>query len=423
MKNLKMLSLFLAGILAALAVSGTAYGWGESNPKAIGMGGAYTALARNLDAPYWNPANLALSDGGRFSINIFSAGVGVNNNSFSLADYNKYNGSYLNDGDKQDILNSIPRSGLSLDALAEASALNFSVGNFALTAKGFGASKVNLDRDPLELLLYGNAVKREVSFANSYSEGYGLADLSLSYGYMLMAWQSGEFAVGASAHYLRGLAYQKIVEAQGGVATTDTGFVGNGTMRMRTALGGSGLSFDAGLALRFNQSWYFSAAWQNLYSMLQWNSDTEETLYMFDMQPITIEGAADSTQSDSLVTSSDSTYSVGAFKSDLAPTVRLGLAKRYRKLTWSLDWSQAIASRPGQGINPRLAGGIEYLPLNFLPLRAGAAFGGNKGSLYSFGFGLHFGPYNFDLGMANSGTPWPANTKGFELAVAMGLYF
>jgi len=416
--EITLLSALLVAILAA-----SAFGWGESNPRAIAMGGAYTALAKNLEAPYWNPANLGLSTNKGFSINMFNVGVGLRNNSFSLSDYNKYNGKFLTDGDKEDILNSIPADGLSLDVLAEASVLNFSFGSLAVTYKGYAATKANLDRDPFELLFYGNAVKHDVSLSNTASEGYGIGDAAFSYGYSPMVWSDGELSVGASAHYLRGIAYQKILEAQGGVSTTDSGFVGSGQMTMRTALGGSGFAFDGGLAVRFKKDWLFSAAWQNIYSKLIWNNDTEETFFTFDMQPITIESAADSTASDSLVTSNDTTYSVGSFSSDLPSVVKLGLAREYDKLTWAVDWTQAITIRPGQGINPRVSAGIEYRPISQIPLRAGMALGGSLGSTFSAGFGLYFGPYHFDLGVANSGSPLPNHTKGAQLALGMGLYF
>ncbi len=419
-KSLKILS---GSVLIWLFAFGIALGWGESSPRAVAMGGAYTALARNIEAPYWNPANLGLSDGNNFSINLFNVGVGVKNNSFSLSAYDKYNGKFLTDGDKQDILNSIPADGLSLDLLAEASALNFSVSNFAVTYKGYAASSINLDRDPFELLLYGNAVMREVSLSNSRSEGYGIADASLSYGRAIQKWQGGEFAVGASFHYLRGLAYQKILESDGGVVTTDTGFVGSGSLLMRTALGGSGFATDLGVSVRFEENWYFSAAWQNAYSKLIWDNETEEMLFTFDMQPITIDAMADSAESDSLVTSSDTTYSVDAFGSTLPSVFKLGLARKYHNMIWSVDWAQGFANRPGQGVNPRISAGFEYKPLGFLPLRTGFGFGGDQGTVYSFGFGLHFGPFNFDLGLANSGSPLPSHTKGATVALGMGLYF
>lgn len=423
MFNKESSTILIASLILTAALTGVAFGWGESNPRAIGMGGAYTALARDLEAPYWNPANLGLSEHRSFTINLFNVGCGLRNNSFSLSDYNKYTGKFLTDSDKEDILNSVPAQGLSLDVLAEVSALNFSVGNFAATYKGYAASKVNFDRDPLELFFYGNAVTREVSLNNTFSEGYGIGDAALSYGRAIDTWEGGEFAVGGSAHYLRGIAYQKIIQSEGGVITTDTGFVGGGSMTMRTALGGSGMAFDAGLSVRFNQSWYFSAVWQNMYSKLVWNNETEEMFFTFNMEPITIEAASDSTLSDSLVTSDDTTYSVESFPSDLPSMVNLGLAKQFRKLTLALEWSQALATRPGQGINPRIAAGVEYRPLKYFPFRAGMSLGGNRGSLYSFGLGMHFGPFNFDLAMANSGSPIPTNTKGAQLAVGMGLYF
>lgn len=419
-KSLKILS---GSIFIWLFAFGIALGWGESSPRAVAMGGAYTALARNIEAPYWNPANLGLSGNNGFSINLLNVGAEVKNNSFSLSEYNKYNGKFLTDGDKQDILNSIPADGLSLDLLAEASALNFSVSNFAVTYKGYAASSINLDRDPIELLLYGNAVMREVSLSNSRSEGYGIADASLSYGRALQQWKGGEFAVGASLHYLRGIAYQKILESDGGVVTTDTGFVGDGYLLMRTALGGSGFAADLGVSVRFEESWYFSAAWQNAYSKLIWNNDTEETLFSFDMQPITIDAMADSAESDSLVTSSDTTYSVDSFGSTLPSILKLGLARKYHNMIWSVDWVQGFSNRPGQGVNPRISAGFEYWPLGFLPLRTGFGFGGDQGTVYSFGFGLHFKPFNFDLGLANLGSPLPSHTKGAKVAIGMGLYF
>lgn len=400
-----------------------ALGWGESSPRAVGMGGAYTALARNIECPYWNPANLGIAKSKGLSLNIANAGIDLKNNSFSLSDYNKYNGRFLNDDDKDNLMSSIPADGLSLDLLAEASALNFSIAGFALTCKGYGASNASLDRDPIELLFYGNAVMREVSLEGTHSEAFGMIDVAASYGRPLLEWPGGEFAVGASLHYLRGLAYEKIAESEGGVVTTDSGFVGSGLIRMITSRGGFGFAGDIGLAVRFEDNWYFSAAWQNLYSKVKWNRDNEERLFTFEMDNVTVEAMADSTLSDSLVTTDEIRYAVDDFSSTLPPVIKLGLAKEYDRMTWSVDWVQGLADRPGQGVNPRISAGFEYLPLKFLPLRTGFGFGGGQGSVYSFGFGLHFVPFNFDLGLAGLGTPWPAYTKGVKLAVGMGLYF
>jgi hypothetical protein len=422
-KSQKIMGIVGLCVLILLLSGGLAWGRGISNARALGMGGSYTALARGIEAPYWNPANLGLSEDNGLTIGLFGVGAGLKNNSFTLADYNKYNGQFLTDGDKEYILSSIPADGLRLDAIAEASALNFSFGNFALVSKGYGASSINIDRDPLELIFYGNADVNEVSLDNTYGEGYGMADIAGSYGYSVMRWEGGEFAVGGSLHYLRGFVYQKIVESEGSISTTDTGFVGDAHMSILSSKGGGGFAADLGVAVSFDHTWHFSAAWQNAFSRMSWNKDNEMKIYTFDMQPITASEFADSVASDSLISSSDTTVAADAITSDLPSTMKLGLTKEYNQFLFSFDWEQALETRPGTGVNPRIAAGVEYKPLNFLPLRAGMSTGGRQGSLYSFGLGLHFGPYHFDMAVANSGSPWPTNTKGARFALGMGLYF
>jgi hypothetical protein len=414
--------IFLACLLVLLSYN---FAWtnGENNPRAVGMGGAYTALARDLDAPNWNPANLGLTDGKKFTLNFLNVGVRLKNNSFSIDDYNRYNGKFLTDSDKEEIINSIPSTGLGLDLAAEVSAFNFSIGNFAVTYKGVGVTSFDLDRDPFRLLFLGNAVVHELHLSDTRGEASALGDCALSYGQAIKRWTGGELSVGASAHYLRGFIFGGITQAKGGVVTTDTGFVGSGQMICRTSKGGEGYSADLGMAIRFSNDWFFSLGYQNVASKINWKRDNEEYRMWFDMRPLTVADLLSGNTVDSLVTSNDTSYSIGGFSTRLTPTIRLGLARQWKRVTWSLDWEQNLASGPGVGVNPRIASGLEYRPWRHLPLRTGLAFGGNQGSIYSVGFGLWFGAYNFDVGLANSGSPSPAHTKGARLALGMSLRF
>ncbi len=421
MKNITTKTVAI-GIAIMLIYSASTFGAGL-NPRAIGMGGAYTALARGFEAPAWNPANLGLSDGEKLTMNFFGTGAAVKNNSLSLSDYNRYSGKLLTEEDEDELINSIPANGMAIDFGIEASALNISLGNFALTQRVYGLSSLTVDKDPLKLMLLGNAVLREVHVTDTQGESFAIADMAASYGQAIRRWQGGELCLGASVHYLRGLAYGKVVETQGGVSLTDTGFAGAGLMRIRTSLGGSGYSMDIGAAVRFEDTWFFSAAWKNMAGKIKWNRDNEEYLTWFVMQPITAEDFFLDGQSDSLVISDDTSYATPGFASRPAPALSFGLARKYRNLSWSLDWQQALFDEPGININPRVAGGIEYIHWLFLPLRSGMAFGGGQGTVYSVGFGLYSGPYHFDLGVANSGSPMPANSKGLRIGIAMGLYF
>ena len=141
------------------------------------------------------------------------------------------------------------------------------------------------------------------------------------------------------------------------------------------------------------------------------------------MKPVTLETIIDDNDGNSLVSHSDTSYGIPGFSSKQAPIVKMGLAHKYRKFIWSAEWDQALKSGPSQGINPRLAGGIEYSPWKFLPLRAGMAFGGGQGNVFSTGFGIHYGPYEFDLGAANCGSPLPSHSSGLKLAMGMALRF
>lgn len=408
-------------IVALLA--GPLFAWGESNPRALAMGGAYTALSFGHEAAGYNPANLGLSRTNSFTIDLFSVGVSLKNNSFSLADYNKYTGAFLTDSDKDAIIDKIPSEGLKLNVLTEAAGLNFAVGRLAFNFRGLGASKINLDRDPFELLLYGNAVKSDVSLSDTRGEAWAIADGALSYGHSLKQWPGGELAIGGSFHYLYGIAHEKITYAEGGVSTTPGGFIGDGRMIVRSSLGGSGLALDLGTAMVFADKWVFSASWQNVYSRIKWDRDNEEMLLTFHMDPINYDNLADDEISDSLVTSSDTTYDVAPFTSTLPSVIKLGISRSYKKLTWALDWEQGVSSGASQAVTPRIAGGLEYFPVGFLPLRAGTAFGGDRGTIFSTGFGLKLGAFRLDTAIASNGTLNPGSVKGASFALAMGLRF
>jgi hypothetical protein len=414
----------LTMIIALMAINRPqAFAAGSSNPRAMGMGGAYTALAYGLEAPAYNPANLGLAQNKGFTLDFFSVGVDIKNNSFSLADYNSYTGQYLDDADKTTILHKIPSEGLKLNALAEVSSMNFSVWRFALNVKGMGESAAKFDRDPFEMLLFGNAIKPDVNLSDTRGEALAVGDASLSYGQPLKKWQGGQLAVGASFHYLYGVAYEKVVEAQGGIYTTDTGYVGNGTMLIRQALGGQGQAADLGVAVNFANSLVFSAGCQNIYSKIKWNKDTKETRFDFEMKPVTFQAMSDNDINDSLTETSDTTYDIAAFSSTLPAVFRMGLARTGKHVTWSLDWAQGLSQGTIQSVNPRISAGLEYNAIGVLPLRIGAATGGNKGTMFSGGFGLYMGPLHIDLALANYGVLKANDTKGATFACSMGFRF
>jgi len=57
-----LMKIISPSIIIAVLTAGRLFAWGgESNPRAMAMGGAYNALAFGYEAPSYNPANLGLS--------------------------------------------------------------------------------------------------------------------------------------------------------------------------------------------------------------------------------------------------------------------------------------------------------------------------------------------------------------------------
>ncbi len=369
---------------------------GSSNARSVGMAGAYTALARGVESPSWNPANLGLSGKRKYHFNLISFGVGLNNNSFTMNDYDRYNGEYLTDTDKEDILSSIPAEGLFLDAGSEVQALGFSFGTFAFTATGLGASDISVSKDVAELVLNGNEFGRAYDIRDSDGEAWGVSSFAFSSAFRLDVAGTEQFAVGLSVKYLRGFAYAKVIEARTSINTDIDGLNTNGRLVVDQALGGSGYSFDLGAAAQLQKGWSWSLGVSNLFNEINWSTDTERFTYEFSADSASVE-LIDDTDIDSVFIDSDETVDIDPFKSRLPSELRFGLGHTSDKLTVGLDMQQGMERGAGVSTSPRFALGTEFRLIGFFPMRLGAALGGGDGFSGSAGFGLDFSVFSWDF--------------------------
>ena len=82
--NIILVILFVAGMLVADNNHGAAYMRMGTDAKAMGMGGAVTASLDNINAAYWNPANLNFIDKFEFGTTFNDLGLDRNLNYFAL---------------------------------------------------------------------------------------------------------------------------------------------------------------------------------------------------------------------------------------------------------------------------------------------------------------------------------------------------
>ncbi|UCD18328.1 MAG: conjugal transfer protein TraF [Candidatus Zixiibacteriota bacterium] len=404
-------------LLLIAPATNTAHAYGLSAARAVAMGGAYTGLAKGVYAPLYNPANIGLRGHRQIGIEIIGAGVRINNNSLTLNDYNDYTGSLLTEADKTDILNKIPIEGLKISADAEASALSVSLGSVVFAFNGLAATEANLGKDALRLILNGNDFNETFSLDGMYSEAVAYATFGVSYGIALISVGSRQLAIGATAKYVRGIAYEEVSEIGGSATTLITGFEGEGNIAIRTATGGSGYGLDVGAALRLSNNYTVGLTFNNLFSHINWNDETEEHGYYFRFDSAT----ADNMDIDSLLISEDYSRGIDAFSTTMPTIMRLGIANTSGKLLWAVDWEQGFRPGAGTSSKPRIAAGAEYRAFAFLPVRAGYAMGGGKTAAISGGPGFDFGMFYMDFAISNHSSFNFSNSKGLHFAFSAGL--
>lgn len=445
-----------AGLLSALLIlpdRAGAIGYGDYTPRPMGLGGAYTGLARGVESLYWNPANLALSGSPRVSVPL-SIGFGVvaENNSISVSDYNKYNGTFIDTGDKQDILDKIDRGGMEFTEEFGPVVPLFDGASFPLPGGWHGAASLaveqgaqgSIPKDMFDLLLYGNEFAQD-RVAQGKSPEYDVAEWDgsgwaygvLSFGAArpwkpaaLAPWFS-EFAVGGTLKFIGG-GYAEVLRSDGGVTTRVAGTQVDAYAITRVG-GGTGYGLDVGVAgVTRDSTTTVSLALLNFFDRVSWGSkfgiDARDDSFFVRAQNLTVlsfTGKDDVSQV--LDNPRDAQGDVifrqrignGTFSRSLPAMLRLGAARQMRRnLTVVANYDQAFSSGVGLSTTPRLAAGMEYRLVRWFPFRCGVSVGGRAG--LSSSLGIAFGPLGhgpvrlclLETSVVNRGGLLPGVSKG-----------
>ncbi len=409
------LALALAtGLATGLATSPAAASGdaASGDARALGMGGAQTAVARGVDAATWNPASLAFSSG--VSVGLAGVAVDLHNNSFTLGRYNEVSGATLSQADKERLLADIPAGGFRLDASAGASALGLQIGRFAITTGAVAAGRGNLDRDFFDLVLFGNELGQAVDLADTWGEGHALGEVALSWGQPVYEGALGRMAVGASVAYLQGLYEMHVEESYGSVSTAMTEISGEAYVSAITSDGGSGYGLDLGASWQAPGGWTLGLVLDNILGSMNWTGTPERT----ELHVTAAEINALNDDLDNAVSDTDTTYAVDAYSMDLPRRLRLGAAHDGGTLLVAADYVQGLADRAGASTTPQLNLGVEWRPLGWLSPRGGLSLGGPAGVGLAGGLGLDLAFWEIDLAMLHRGGFSSGDTRGLGGALS-----
>ncbi|MCK5148772.1 hypothetical protein KAR48_18610 [bacterium] len=395
--------------------------------RGLGMGGAYTALARGVHAVDWNPANLGLPDNPRFSMTIIGVGAGVSNNSFSKSMYDKYLVDHdgVDDGhihwsanDVNDIFAAIPSDGLKIVNDIHLRLLSFSVGNLAISIGAISGTSIVLEKDIFRIPLMGTKINETYNLGAESGQGLGYGMLDISYGRMVYQSPHYTVAVGASAHFLYGAGYAQSDEGEAVIALNPYGADITGSYEATYAYNGSGLGWgiDLGGVVQFGDGWTVSMALGNILGSIPFNGDVEKEFGDLNGDSLSVLSDFD----EDMV---DSTWSAEgeALRVPLPRQLRLGVSLKQGPFLFSGEIQQGFSDGAMVTKSTRLAIGTEWRGLSWLPLRVGISTGGRYGFSTAFGFGIRPGGFVLDLAVLNRGGITPASSKGVSVALELGI--
>jgi hypothetical protein len=444
-----------------------ATGYGDTQPRAMGMAGSYGALARGAEALYWNPANMGLKDSPKFSLPL-SVGFSfiLENNSWSVADYNDHNGNFIDEADKDGLLADLEKGGLKF---------NTDVGLFLPLVGGFTfplpwglSSAIAIDvqvgvegqipRDMIEFLLRGNDFEQtrieqgrdpNYDIAEWDGESWVLGVFSWGFAKPWMPAQLSpylsQFSVGTTLKVMSGV-MGEVIRSDGGFITRRSGADIDAYVVSRSG-GGLGFGLDFGVAgVTKNGKTVGSIALMNFLDTISWNTPInldwiprvpdvktrQDSVFVSasDINALSFSRKNDLTGITDNPVDADSNkvfheeIDISSFSRSLPAMMRIGVAHQLMpRLTVSGNYDQAFSSGFGISSTPHVATAVEYRLVDWFPVRFGLSVGGRSGQTSAMGFG--FGPFTLgqvqlsllETGLINRGGFLPGLSQGFGYSI------
>lgn len=391
--------------------------------RSLALAGSNVATAEGLEYLGGNPATLAGPKDFGFEFLLFSSRLKISNNSFSLKEYDDYftSGDTLTNSDIDNLLEDLPDSGLRLDGLAGVRALSFCFHSFGFGVTGTGNGYVIIPKEAVEFPFYGNSGIKNLRFDDLDGEGWGGVAFDMGYARKIIGEKDDSrfLSAGVNLKYILGLAYGGLIDADGGLQTTDEYIYADGKMSYKTSMGGRGFAADMGFLAKIRKNWTVSLHFNNLIGGIGWDKDNEISVYEFQSDTLRIGDGGDTE-----ITDTDTTYSTGNFSTSLPRTMNMAASFSARdNLVLTAAWRQGLDHSMGNTVTPRVSLGAEYSRFSYLPLRAAFAFGGRETFAVGLGLGINVKCWRLDIGYLNHTFNWFRSAKSVDLAVTSHLRF
>jgi len=440
-------TLVLAGLLVPAALAAQLP---DPSTRALGMGEAYTSLARGYEAVFWNPSALAAYGRSGFTIGLPHVSLEVGSNTYGFSDFRKYANSFLDDATKQTLYDKITGSTLTVRTLVGAQPFGLSIGPFALMVGTSGQVDGSVGKDAVRLAFFGNAPRPNTSTtfsaAGTTGRAWGATTVAGSFA-LPFPLPLGRLSVGATYKYIIG----NFVGVAGDLGTqftvtpvfsaTETGQavytdyqkgcdsfkpLGNGTCGGKA---GNGFGVDLGATLQFARGGItLSAVVVNALGSMTWDESRMAYDWMLRQNSQLSSGQVQTTKDTSYTLHGPAAITADAqaralrdsllANANFARLARVGVALKSGPLTLAADAQVRLKAGLDEQSEKLLSAGAEYRLLGVIALRAGASSDFAGATMLSAGLGLQFLGVNLDASAANiSGTERPGARVGFGLGL------
>lgn len=377
-----------------------------------------------------NPANISLNHNREVGVGFMNWDFQIYNNSFSIDDYNKYNGEFLDEDLKNEIMGKIDGS-LKLNTDFNLNAFAMNTKNFAYSASTKLIMEGSFDKQYIDIVLNGNEYEELYSFGGDDLNFEMIAYSQFEVGYSKFTLQQylrqdflddiPEINVGFSLAALIGAIHLKAQEAEGYLIADDNGFSTRHAIKVKNGIGGFGLKGQIGFSSEVMENLKVGLAFDNIFGYIKWGGDTEVN---------ELEVKADSTffadMDEELFSQTDSTYTISSYETDIPTEMRISSTYNI-KPNWdaSFEWKQSFKNSFISTTSPRISIGTDYRYWNFIPIFMKINFGYDK-KPYSINYGIGYlgERFSYMFGIQSIGTIIPTTgSKGVGLSSSIELNF
>lgn len=315
-----------------------------------------------------------------FGYRIIGLEAGVLNNSFTLSQYNQYSGAFLDNRAKDEILHSIPETGMWLNAGANLTGFDLIFRNFGFSVFGTGSYDLKIPKDVFDLALYGNQINRRYEADGLSRQSISFWGISASHNLRIKQ----RFQFGLAARYLSGISIFETLRSQGYLLTTPTYVASEGSLSYRLGRGGNGAGLDLIFSYDILPDLRTILALINLNTGMNWTKNPELGQFSFNLDSINWSRL----QKEDFFTENDSRKATEPFRTALPFYLILGTSYRLCPSLRTGFILKQIFNESSTNRLPRLFGTLEFRGLRFLPLECGLSVGGSEGfgMYYSIGF-------------------------------------